>query len=153
MIITLACPNNLFIKISQLKIKSKLQLSSTSVLPTLGSELSENVPLSNHRYTHYLKNRNSYSLFLDPVTQLDLINATNKIKTKNSLDKNNLSSKLMKSTIYNIANPLTHIMNMSLSNGVVPSGMQIAKVIPIFKTGDRTSFTNYRPISILPVFS
>ena len=59
----------------------------------------------------------------------------------------------MKSTIYNIANPLTHIINLSLSNGVVPSAMKIAKVIPIFKTGDRKLFTNYRPISILPVFS
>ena len=104
-------------------IKNKKQIATkfNQLFANIGSELSENVPLSNHRYTHYLKNRNSHSLFLDPVTQFDLINATNKIKTKNSLDKNNLSSKLMKSTIYHIANPLTHIMNLSLSMGWCPA--------------------------------
>ena len=31
--------------------------------------------------------------------------------------------------------------------------MKIARVIPFFKAGDRSLFTNYRPISILPSFS
>jgi mannose/fructose/N-acetylgalactosamine-specific phosphotransferase system component IID len=37
--------------------------------------------------------------------------------------------------------------------GVVPNEMKVAKVIPIFKTGDRMLFNNYHPISMLPVFS
>ena len=31
--------------------------------------------------------------------------------------------------------------------------MKTAKVIPIFKTGEDNKFNNYRPISLLPVFS
>ena len=31
--------------------------------------------------------------------------------------------------------------------------MKIAKVIPIFKSGNKNIFNNYRPISILPAFS
>ena len=31
--------------------------------------------------------------------------------------------------------------------------MKIAKVVPLFKSGDRHSFNNYRPISLLPQFS
>ena len=31
--------------------------------------------------------------------------------------------------------------------------MKIAKVVPIFKSGDKHIFNNYRPISILPAFS
>ena len=31
--------------------------------------------------------------------------------------------------------------------------MKIARVVPLFKAGDRLLFTNYRPVSILPSFS
>ena len=31
--------------------------------------------------------------------------------------------------------------------------MKIARVTPVFKVDDRTEMSNYRPISILPLFS
>ena len=31
--------------------------------------------------------------------------------------------------------------------------MKIVRVVPIFKSGDQTLFTNYRPISVLPCLS
>ena len=42
---------------------------------------------------------------------------------------------------------------MSLSNGIFPDKLKIAKIIPIFKAGDKHKFTNYRPVSILPHLS
>ena len=47
----------------------------------------------------------------------------------------------------------THIINQSMSTGLVPKHMKIAKVIPIFKSGNKHIFKNYRPISLLPAFS
>ena len=49
-----------------------------------------------------------------------------------------------------IVKPLTYICNISLSNGVFPKHMKIAKIIPVFKNGDQTSSNNYRLISLLP---
>ena len=44
-------------------------------------------------------------------------------------------------------------MNMSVQTGVYPSKVKHAKVIPVYKTGDRTEPGNYRPISLLSVFN
>ena len=43
--------------------------------------------------------------------------------------------------------------NKSIETGVFPSKLKIAKVIPIYKSKDKQSFTNYRPISLLPSIS
>ena len=45
------------------------------------------------------------------------------------------------------------IINESFSSGTFPDKLKIAKVTPIFKKGSRSDKNNYRPISILSVFS
>ena len=60
---------------------------------------------------------------------------------------------LVKEIKTSIVNPLTFIFSLSLETGVVPNDLKVAKVIPILKSDDPSSFTNYRPISILPCFS
>ena len=43
-------------------------------------------------------------------------------------------------------------MNISLLNGVFPSELKIARVIPLYKSGEPGSFSNYRPVTVLPLF-
>ena len=62
-------------------------------------------------------------------------------------------SQAIKEVIDLIVQPLTYITNSSLSSGIVPDQMKIARVVPLFKTGDLSQFTNYRPVSVLPAFS
>ncbi len=64
-----------------------------------------------------------------------------------------IKSVLIKETIDYIIKPLTHILSLSLKTGIVPQNLKVARVIPIFKTGDSKEFSNYRPISILPCIS
>ena len=48
---------------------------------------------------------------------------------------------------------LVSIFNQSFETGICPDLMKLAKVIPIFKSGSKLSVTNYRPISLLSIFS
>jgi hypothetical protein len=45
------------------------------------------------------------------------------------------------------------ISNHSLYTGVFPEYLKVSIVKPLFKKGDKTSMTNYRPISLLTIFS
>ena len=49
--------------------------------------------------------------------------------------------------------PLAYICNLSFQMGIFPSEMKLANVVPIYKSGDEMLFSNYRPVSVLPVFS
>ena len=45
-----------------------------------------------------------------------------------------------------------HIFRLSLEEGIFPDDLKTAKVTPIFKAGDESDFSNYRPISVLSCF-
>ena len=58
-----------------------------------------------------------------------------------------------KKIIPHILTPLRHICNISLGQGIFPDEMTIARIIPLFKSGDKQNVSNYRPISLLPQLS
>ena len=67
-------------------------------------------------------------------------------------DDHEISPKVIKSIINNIAQPLSDIFNLSLKTGIFPDKLKTAKVFPVFKSDNKKLVNNYRPISILPVF-
>ena len=48
---------------------------------------------------------------------------------------------------------MSEIINLSFTTGIFPDLCKLAKVIPIFKKGNELLCENYRPISLLPIFS
>jgi hypothetical protein len=59
---------------------------------------------------------------------------------------------IVKQCIHTVKKPLTFIINLSLSSGIFPNQMEIAKVRPILKKGQKQNIENYRQISILSCF-
>ena len=45
---------------------------------------------------------------------------------------------IIKQSIQILADPLTHIIKLSITHGIVPDQMKIVRVIPLFKAGDRS---------------
>ena len=52
-----------------------------------------------------------------------------------------------------ISRPLAYIINLSISRGLFPDAVKSARITPVFKKGSPLTVGNYRPISILPIFS
>lgn len=97
--------------------------------------------------------KNPYSFFLSATSEQEVINTVLKCKSKLSTDCHDIDMTIVKWFINNIAKPLTHICNISFQSGRFPNKMKIAKVIPLYKNESKHSYTNYRPISLLPQFS
>ena len=52
-----------------------------------------------------------------------------------------------------IVKPLWIIFNASLSSGIFPDELKVAKVVPIYKKDNPQEFGNYGPVSVLPCIS
>ena len=44
-------------------------------------------------------------------------------------------------------------MRLSITRGIFPKELKLAKIIPLYKPSDHKVFSNYRPVSVLPLFS
>ena len=52
-----------------------------------------------------------------------------------------------------ISLPFNMLFNKSPESGIVLKSIKVAKVVPIYKSKVKNQFCNYRPISLLPVWS
>ena len=89
------------------------------------------------------------SMFLLPVNCLELCNIIQKLKNKNSFGPDGISNKVLKLCCNSIIEPLQILINRCMREGSFPKSLKIAKVVPIYKDGDKNKFDNYRPISML----
>ena len=94
-----------------------------------------------------------FSFNATPVSETEIMKATNLLQPKKTCDSSGISVWLIQKIIAPISVPLTHIFSTSFSNGTVPQQLKTAKVIPVFKSGRKDSMDNYRPISLLSCFS
>ena len=119
----------------------------------IGPDLASNIPQSGIDFCNFLKDQNPKSLFFAPVVEEEVKDIINNLNAKKSSGYDGITNFLLKNIVNEIAIPLTHILNLSLLSGKVPQKMKIARVVPIFKKGQKDLVNNYRPISLLTSFS
>ena len=97
-------------------------------------------------------NRLTESIYLAPVSENEIGQLIKSLKdTTAGFD--DLNSMCLKLSSQFLLKPLTHICNLSISQGIFPEQLKIANVIPLYKSDDSMSFNNYRPVSVLCVLS
>ena len=75
------------------------------------------------------------------------------VKRNKAAGHDNIDSNVIIKVYDEISYPLFMIFHISFNEGIFPEQLKVAKVFPIFKVGNIEEGGNYRPISVLPIFS
>ena len=114
----------------------------------IGPDLAKKIPATPVNPEDYLRREPSVFEFpeIDPSRVLYLLLKVD-IARATGLDQ--ISNKVLKLAAPIIYRQLTDLFNLSVKSGVFPVDWKLAKVSPIYKTGERIDPNNYRPISVL----
>ena len=118
----------------------------------IGPTLASKIPNNNLSHRKFLPQNLNLSLFLEPTNEMEIKNIIGLLK-EGATGQDDISSKNIKHIKEYISYPLTNIVNLSFEQGVFPKVLKIAVIKPLFKAKDPSFFNNYRPISLLSVFS
>ena len=100
-----------------------------------------------------LLSTNKDSYVLKTVTYQQVLNEINSIRNDYSTGCDNLPINLLKPLAETIVFPMTTIINDCIRKCIFPKQWKVAKVCPIPKVHNPSQSKDYRPISILPIFS
>ena len=128
---------------------NKIAESFNNFFSEIGGTLAKKFSNDYSEFKNYLKNPVTHSMFLFHTSESEIKKIIKTLKNTNSTGFDNFSTKFIKLSSSILAPALAKIFNQAINEGIYPSNLKIAKVIPIFKKGDPTAINNYRPISIL----
>ena len=87
------------------------------------------------------------------TTPTDVEDLLQQLDTSKSNGSDGIPTRLLKEAASELAPSLSALFNLSFETGQTPQEWRDATVTPIHKKGTKSSPTNYRPISLLPVVS
>jgi hypothetical protein len=108
-------------------------------LEATNDDLMNYVPMSNN------------VMFMNPTTTHEVENIISRLKNSKGVDDIPVSLLKLGRTVFSVF--IRDLFNLCLFHGVYPNMLNIARVVPVFKYGDKKCINNYRPISILSVLN
>lgn len=143
---------NKFLKNENKQCKFKGNINDINkYFATVGNKLASKIPKAKTEI-----NQISFcnSMFFSEITCLEISNIIKSLKEDKAKGSDNISIKLIKELRPILVEPLTYILNLCIEKSVFPEKMKIATIVPIYKnSGTMDDPSNFRPISLLPIFS
>ena len=121
-----------------------------SIGASLADKFNQSAPNS---LSQYLEQRVSPSIYLDVPNLSEIINAIQALSLNKSIGHDNIAPYYLRIASSILAPYHQIFIDFCFTKGVFPETCTIAKIVPIFKKGERENPSNYRPISILTCFS
>ena len=87
------------------------------------------------------------------ITSEDVCSALSHLEVNKAMGHDRIPPYLLKNFAPPLLEPITLLFNQCLVNMRIPIDWKIHKICPIYKSGDKTNISNYRPISLLPILS
>ena len=132
---------------------TSVAISFSKYFSNISPNLAARISPSTANFRDFLSQTTQTPLELQPLAADELKAIVHSFNSYTASEVHNNPMRVIKLSSDIIVEPLTEIINVSLVSGCIPDTLKIAKVLPIFKTGDPEKLENYRPISILPAFS
>ena len=83
------------------------------------------------------------------ISEMDVYEALNSLDISKAMGIDGIGPKVLKHCAVALYEPLHHLFLLCLSQCSLPSEWRVHLIVPVFKSGDRSSVRNYRPISLL----
>ena len=103
----------------------------------IAPELANKLPATQTSHNSYLRGNYPNSMVMPIITHSDTANAITSLKNKKG-HINEISVSLIKENKELLAKPLTMLFNQSINTGIFPDRFKLGKLIPIYKTGNKT---------------
>ena len=119
----------------------------------IGKTLSQAIPRVDTNFSTFLFKPLTNSFFLSATSLQEIQDIISSLRSGKACGPFSIPVPLLKILKFVISKPLEILYNYSFSSGCVPDAFKIARVIPVYKSGSRLLLTNYRPMSLLPIFN
>ena len=115
---------------------------------SIGRKLADKIQPAQH-FSSYLNFLSETVFNFVPVTEQNIADIIKHMKNKSSYRHDCLSNILIKRVQNVLIKPLTFLINQSLSTGIFPNELNISRIKALYKSGNASLLSNYRPISVL----
>jgi len=122
---TKTCPD--FFVVNNKKVIDKTEIAElfNNYFVNIGRKknVQSKIPKQNETFENYISHNISNNMFITSTDPINIIDTAKTLKRKPRSGFDEISTKLLSEIIEDIAYPLTYIINVSFSKGVVPENM------------------------------
>ena len=130
---------------------------------SIGTKIKRKIPYQTGNFKDYLNRRDgkgnffintsNNSLFLSPTVLMEVEKIIDGLDMKKATGPNSIPNIILKSFKLFFSAWLSRLVNLCFEVGVFPDILKTAKITPLHKKDSKLDVINYRPISLLSVFS
>jgi len=123
--------------------------SFNNFFSNIGNSVEKKIPRSQKCFSSYLTTPINSTFNITLCNEIEIKNIISNLGVNKASGPNSIPTSLLKEFSSLLIEPITNLINKSLTEGTFPSLFKMAQICPIYKKSDKTKCANYRPISLL----